>query len=209
MRRSIIAAVGLGRALLRQVKGVARHLRFGIAAVFRDFLHHMSVTIPAGKIHPAVNPARIIPQDLLDSAHRFHELAPVHRPQKAETADAVADGHLVSGLLLVLRLNQLLNGQIRLGELLLDPGQWQGQSGTLALQSAHQFSDKGARHRRVRPRHVRDHQKQIFRVALRHRRHLIRPLVSQVMAGSATGDPGRDAAQILDQRQSQHDRNRP
>ena len=207
MRRAL--AVVLHRAFPGQVKRVARHLNFGKAAVFRDLLHHVPVAIPGGKIHPAVHPARIVAQGVLDPAHRFHELAPVHRPQEAETADAVADGHLVGGLLLVLRLNRLLDGQARLGEPLLDPRQRQGQGGTLALQSARQLRHERARQRQVRARHVRDHQNQIFRVALGHRRHLVGPPIGQVAVGPAGRDADRDAAEILDQRQAQHDRDGP
>ncbi len=201
MRRALVAVV-LRRALPRQVKRVARHLRFGNRAVFRDLLHDVPVAVSGGKIHPAVHPARIVAQGVLDHAHRFHELAPAHRPQEAETADAVADGYLVGGLLLVFHLNRLFDGQARFGELLLDPGQRQGQGGTLALQAAGQFRHKGARHRWVRPRHVRDHQNQIFRVVLGHRRHLVRPPVGQVSIDSAGGDLGGHAAEILDQRQA-------
>ena len=46
----------------------------------------------------------------------------------------------------------------------------------------------GARHRRVGPRHVRDHQDQALRVVLGDLRHLVRPGVGQVPVDPAGGD---------------------
>ncbi len=105
----------------------------------------MPVTVPRCEIHPAVNAARIVPQDMLDRAQRLHELAPVHRPQGAQTADTVADRYLIGGLLLGLGLNRLLNGQTQIRKMLLDPRQRQSQRGALASQASHQFRHKSAR----------------------------------------------------------------
>jgi hypothetical protein len=57
------------------------------------------------------------------------EVAPVHRTQQAQAADAVADRHLCGGLRLVLSLHQLLDRLPAFGQMLLDPGQRQGQRG--------------------------------------------------------------------------------
>src|SRR4030042_7097881 len=86
----------------------ARHLAFGEPAALRDLLHGVTVAITGGKIHLAVASARILTQHLLDNAHPLDELAPVHRSQKSEAADAVADGDLFGGLLLTLRPYQPL-----------------------------------------------------------------------------------------------------
>ena len=118
-------------------------------------------------------------------------------------------GDLIGGLLMVLDLNQLFDGQAGLRELLLDPGQRQGQGRALALQPPRQLGDKGTRHGRAGPRHVGDHQDQILWIGVGHRDHQVGPPVRQVMAGPTPGDPCRDAAQILNQRQPQHDRDGP
>ena len=208
MCRSIVAAFP-GRALVRQLDRFARHLAFGQPAALRYLLHDVTVAVTGGKIHLAVDAAGILTQGLLDNAHRLDELAPVHRPQKAEAADAVADGDLVGGLLLVLRLHQLLDRQAGLGEPLLNPGERQCQSGALSLQPARKFRNKRAHHRRVRPRHVRDHQNQALRVLLGDLRHLVRPIVGEVSVDPVGGDPGCNAPEILDQRQAQHDGDGP
>ncbi len=204
-----IVAVILGCGLAGQLDRFAGHLAFGSPAALGDLLHYVTVAIPGGKIHLAVDSARILTQYLLDNAHRLDELAPVHRPQKSEAADAVADGNLIGGLLLVLRLHQLLNRQAGLGEPLLNPGERQGQSGALSLQPAGQFGDKRTHQRRARPRHIRDHENQVLRVFLGDLRHLVRPVVGAVSVGPVGGDPGSNAAEILDQGQAQHDRDGP
>ena len=87
----------------------------------------VAVAVARGEIHRARRRRRILAQRLLDDAHRLDELAPVHRAEEAQAADAVADRDLVGGLLLGLRLHQLLDRQARLGEPLLDPGERQRQ----------------------------------------------------------------------------------
>ena len=79
------------------------------------------------------NPSRhklpgILTQSLFDNTHRLDKLTPVHRCQESETADAVAYGNLIGGLLLVLRLHQLVNRKAGVGELLFDPGKRQGRA---------------------------------------------------------------------------------
>ncbi len=68
---------------------------------------------------------------------------------------------------------------------------------------------KGARQGRIRARHVGDHQDQILRILLDHRHHPIGPAIGQVLVGPVGGDEDRDTAEILDQRQAQHDRDGP
>src|ERR1039458_5909613 len=98
-----------GRAFVRQLNRFARDLALGQAARFRYPLHHVAVTITGGKIHFGVDALGILAQFLLDATYPFDELAPVHRSQKAEAADAVRDRDLVGGLFLSLRLHQLLD----------------------------------------------------------------------------------------------------
>ncbi len=71
-------------------------------------------------------------------------------------------------------------------------------------------SDTNARgHRRIRARHVRDHEHEALGIGLDDRLHLVDPAVGEIAIDAARGDVGGDAAQILDQRKPQHDRNRP
>ena len=106
-------------------------------------------------------------------------------------------------------LHHPFDGESRFGEPVLDPGQRQSQSRGLALQAPRQFRDERAHHRRVRARHVRDHQNQAGRVVLGDVHHLVRPGFGLVAVERAAGDTGCHPAQILDQRQPQHDRDAP
>jgi hypothetical protein len=212
MGRTIVVAPRAGeacRGFMGQLDRLARHIDLGELARFRDLLDHVPVVVAGREIHRAVEAARIFPQFALDEAHCFDELAPVHRPEEAKAADGVADRDLVAGLLLRFRLHQLLDRESRLGESLLDPGERQRQGGALSLQPARELGDEGAHHRRIRARHVRDHQDQALRVALGDLQHLVGPCIGAVAIDRARGDSRSDAAQVLDERETQHDRNGP
>ncbi len=197
------------RCSARQFHRRAGHLALGQATLLRYPLRCMTVAIAGGKIHPAIDAVRIFKQRLLDDAHGLDEIAPVQRAENPQAADTVADGDLLRGLLLVLPLHHLLNGETGFGEPLLEPGQGQGQSGAPPLQAARQFRDKRADHRWIRARHVRDHQNQTLRILRGGLGHLVRPEDGQVALGTAGGDQHADAPEILDDGQPQHDRDRP
>ncbi len=124
MRRSIVGTLVRG-GLVRQPDRLAGHLGFGQRAAPGYLLDCVAVTIAGGEVHLAINSARILAQYRLHDAHGLDELAPVEIAEKAQTADAVADGDLIGGLLLDFRLHQLLDFQPIFRETLLDPGQRQ------------------------------------------------------------------------------------
>jgi 3',5'-cyclic AMP phosphodiesterase CpdA len=207
------AGIGAGWRLYRrgarQLDGLARHLALVHGALFCHRLGGVAIAVAGGKIHPAVNIGRIVAQRLIDDAQVLDEIAPFQRTQHPQAADAVADGHLVGSLLLVLRLHQLGDGQARFRQALFDPAQRQGKGRTPSLQAACELGDEGADHRRIRARHVGHHQDQALGILLGGLRHPVRPDIGQVALGPAGADPHRDAAQVLDHGQPQHDRNRP
>ncbi|MNV55090.1 hypothetical protein D3C71_1473140 [compost metagenome] len=92
---------------------------------------------------------------------------------------------------------------------MLEPGQGQRQRRAVALQPAGQFGDKGAIHRRVRARHVGDHQDQAGRVVLRGFAHGVSPGVGQPAIHVGVGQPDRHAPQVFDQGQAHHDGDGP
>src|SRR5947209_6217964 len=81
----------------------------------------VAIAIAGVKVHPGVDAGRLGAQRLLDAAQRLDELWPVHRPEQAEAADAVAHRDLVGRLLARFELHQLLDRLPALGESLLDP----------------------------------------------------------------------------------------
>ena len=208
MRGSVVAAVPC-RTGACKLDGAPGDRLLRTSAGLRDFFDAMAVTVTAGEIHAGIGLARVGTQGLFDQAHGLNELAPVHGAEESQAADAVADRHLIGRLLLIAGVHHLLDVEAGLSQLLFDPGQRQGQGGTVALQAAHQLRYERRGHGRIRARHVCDHQDQILRLLARGLGQPVRPGDPQVPIHPAFGDAHRDAAQILNQRQTQHDGNRP
>jgi hypothetical protein len=103
----------------------------------------------------------------------------------------------------------LLDRLAGLSESLLDPGERQGQSRALPLQPARKFRYKRAHHRQIRARHVGNQQNQALRVLLGNLRHLIRAVVRMVAVHPVGSDPDPHPSEVLDQGQTQHDRDCP
>src|SRR4030042_5606275 len=127
------------RAFLRQVDCSMRPFDFRQTAALSNFFYYMSIVVTGSKIHSAVDSVRIITQGLLNDAHLFDKLLPVHRSQEAEAVDYIANGELVGGQLLVSQLYQQLDCKARFRELLLNPRQRQCQTVTLSLPKARKF----------------------------------------------------------------------
>ena len=208
MRRPRIVTGGSDR-LAGEVDREPGHLRFRPAASPGNRFHDVAVLVSRGEVHQGVGAGRVLPQRPLHAALRLDEVAPVGGPEVPQAADAVADRDLVGGLMLVLRLHQVLDRQAVLGQPLFDPGERQGQRRALALQAAGELGDERSHHRRVRPRHVGDRQDEALGVFRRDRRHLVRPVVGAVPVHAIGPDPGGHAAQVLEQGQPQHDRDGP
>jgi len=178
-------------------------------AVARDALDGVAVGVAGGEVHPGIHAGRVGAQRAFHAGEGLDELAPVGGGEQAQAADAVAHGHLFGGLVLRLELHELLGAAVVLGQPLLQPAQGQGQRRGVAVQPAHQFRHERRRHGRLGTRHVGHHQDQSLRVALGHLEHAVRPLCGQAAVGAAGGHLHRDATQVLDQRQPQHDREGP
>ena len=192
-----------------QLKRGLGDVAFGQATAARQRFHHTPVAVPGRKIHLSVGVSGILAQDMIHHTQGFHEVKPVLHLQEPQAADAVGDRNAIRGLLLRLGVHHAFDALPGLGQPLLDPGQWQGQRRALPLQTAREFSDEGGRHGRLRARHVGNHQDQILRIRRGHRGKAIGPEIGKVSIGTLDDDACRRPAQVLDQGQAQHDRNRP
>ena len=174
-----------------------------------DLLDGVAVAIARRKIHGGINLRRVRPQRLLDQAVGLDEFTPIVRAQKAQTGDAVAHGDLVRRLRLTFGLDQSFGRLSVFGQTVLEPAVREREVRALALQVPGQFAQKRSRQRRIRARHVGQNQHQVARVSFDDFDHSLGPVVGQI----AIPTPGRqargDPAQILDQGQSQHDRDGP
>ncbi len=207
--RSPGAGVRPGLGLVRKLDRLARNLDLGQAAEAREALHHVPVPVARGEIHRRIDRIGILAQLLLHRAHAFDELAPVHRAEEPQAADAVADRHLVGRLALRFRMDELLDGRAGFGEALFDPRERQRKRGALTLQAARELGHERAAHRRVRARHVGHDQDQAFGVFLCHDHHLVGPGLGLAALEHRGCDARAHPAQVLDQRKAQHDRDRP
>ncbi|MDE1927316.1 MAG: hypothetical protein KGL18_08655 [Burkholderiales bacterium] len=175
----------------------------------RDALDGVAVGVAGCEFHAGIDGGRVLAQRRVDLRELLDEFAPVHRGQQAQAADAVAHRDLCRGLRLHLQLHQLLDRLVALGQVLLDPGQRQCQRRAAAVQLARQLGDEGRRHRRLRARHVGDEQDQALGHAFGDVAHAVGPQAREVALDQAGRDARGDAAQVLDQRQPQHDGHGP
>ncbi|MNI44525.1 hypothetical protein D3C73_989050 [compost metagenome] len=171
--------------------------------------YDMPVAVASTEIHQWINGCRVFPEHLVDMTHRLDELAPVSGGQQPQAADAVADGYLIRCLLLRIELHLALDARTGLTEHLLYPVQRQGQGAALTLQAASEFGDKGRGHRRRGAGHVGNGQHHILDVTLRGFDQAFGPVIGQIAIIGVGHDPRGHAPQVFDQRQTQHDRDRP
>ena len=154
-------------------------------------------------------PDGIARQRLLDQAVLADELAPIVGVQEPQAIDAVADRNLVGRLGLPFGTHELLGRQALIGQAMLEPAIGEGEVRVLPLQMARQLGQERAGKGRVGAGHIRQHQDQVRGLLLHDADHAFRPVAGQIAVALRGCDPDRDAPQILDQRQPQHQRQRP
>ncbi len=197
------------RCRLRQLQHARGHRVFAGAAAPRQQLDAVPVAVAGLEIHLRVGAMRIAAQMRLDHAQLFDEIAPVHRRQQTQAGDAVADRDLIGGLLLAFRMHHLVDALAAVGQPLLDPGHRHRQHPAAPVQRAHQFGHERAGQRRLRARHVRDHQHHALGILHGGGIEPVGPVAGQAMVDTVAHHPRRDPAQVFQQAQAQHDRNRP
>ena len=207
--RGNIVEVGFSGAFARKLQGLFGDGDLRQPTAARDLLGDVAVAIAGGEIHLPIGAAGILAQPAVDHAHGLDELAPVHHRQETQAADAAADRHLLGRLLLVSALHHLRDGLIAIGQPLLDPPQRQRQRRTPALQPARELGHERAGDRGVRACHVGNHQHQALGVGFGDGGEPISPQVGEVLVAAIGDETRADPTQVLDQRQPQHDRDRP
>ncbi len=204
-----VAQIVAAGVRLRQLQRLRGHFQLRVVGALGDVFDDVAVLVAGGKFHLAVHAGRVLAQGLVNHAQGLDELLPVHGAEVAQAADAVGDRHLVGSLLLDLGLDLLFDGLAGIGQAAGDPRQGHGQCVALALQAAREFRHEGAGNRRVGAGHVGHFQNQAARVLFRFLAHLVGPAVGQIAFAAVVGHARGHAAQVFDQRQAQHDGNRP
>ncbi len=133
-----------GRILERHSQGDYRfrHNLFRLAALLGQILHDMPVTVAGPEIHPGIDPGRVAAQHGFGHTKGFNKLPPVDGVQGSETGDGVADGYLVGGLVLALRLLNQLDRLPLLRQFLFNPIDGQPDDRVNSLDVGIKFGDK-------------------------------------------------------------------
>ena len=127
---SVLAPM-LPGAVQGQFNGAPRDVRFRDAAVPGQEFDRMAVAVAGRKIHLAVNAGGVGAQRFLDPAQGFHKLLPIHGAQRTKAGNAMADRHLISGLILTVLMDKLFDGQALFNQVLFEPCARQMQHRTL------------------------------------------------------------------------------
>ena len=199
----------LCRVLSRQIERRQGCLFFGKARPTRQSFDAVAVVVPRFKVHARVDSRRIPAEDLLDNGESFHKVAPVDARELAQAAHAVADGELIFRLSPALPADHLAYVQAAFGQPFLKPGQGQGGRGVPALQPAREFGHKGAGQGHIRIRHFRHGRHHVFSIPRGGFQQSIRPARGRKVVAPRRGHAGGRPAQILHQRQPQHDGDGP
>ncbi len=196
---------GFCREVVRQRGDVRFHqLRFT-----RELFDDVTIHIARREIDVRIDMSRILAEQALDDADRFDERLPVERIEQTQAADAVADGNLIRGLFALCALHELVAGEARFGQALVDPRHGQRERIAERLQPPRELRDERARHRRLLARHIGGDEDQPGGIPACDVDHRIGPSNRDVAIGAIGADAVRNAAEVLDQREAQHDRNRP
>ncbi|EGF32457.1 hypothetical protein IMCC9480_2462 [Oxalobacteraceae bacterium IMCC9480] len=207
--RVAVAGTMSDDGFLRQGDGAGGDLLFGQRGAAGQLLDDVAIAVARGKVHRPISLMGILLQRFFDGAERLDKITPVHRTQKTQAADAIADRDLVARLLLRIDLHQVLDGFAALRQALRDPRQRQRQRRILALQPARQFGHERRHQRRRGTGHVGHHQDQVAGIFVGGLGHAVGPGIGQRAIEQADIEPRGDTAQVVDQGQAQHDRDRP
>src|SRR5512138_54961 len=117
--RGRVVSEGLGR----ETDGGHRRRLFVPGRARGDLLDGVPVTVARLELLGRVSSGRVAPEGPLDDALAFDEFPPVHGAEEAETGDVVGHGNAEGGLLVAVRLEDLVGAQAVVGQLALEPAQ--------------------------------------------------------------------------------------
>ena len=204
-----IVGIALGGRCLRERNGFPCHREFAALAAARDILDDVPVTVTGGEILARVHACRVFAQGLLDDTERLDVIAPVHGADEAQAADAVGDGDLVGRGRPAGGLRQLGRGYPLFEQLLLDPGLDEGHGRALGLEPGVELLHEWRGQRHIGVGKFGQQLDQLFRIAFGRLEHAVGPGDGRIALLAPAGDAHRNAAQVFQQRQLQHDRECP
>ena len=181
----------------------------GTLARARQLLDGVAVAVARREVHSRVSARRILAKNLLDLADPLEEERPVDRRQQPHRRDDVADGELAGGLALMLDAEHLFGGIVLRFECALQGMPRRRGRGWLIAEPVEQLDDEGGREPAARCRFVAQHLvDDVFRLAVAGR-ELHAPRARPVPAAARRDHFSGQSAQLFDQPEPQHDRDRP
>jgi hypothetical protein len=198
-----------GSASLREFDRLARHLASERTAVLCDLLHDVAIAIARGELHAAVesrgSSSKVCSTTLMVSTNSRQSIAPRARrlpmllPMDTWSAACCWFSTCTNCSMVWSDSASCCSIQVS-GKASAELWPWSRRAN-----SATKASDRGGFERAMSAiTRIR-----FFGSRLGHRDHRVGPAVGQVLIGARGGDAGGDAAEILDQRQPQHDRDGP
>ena len=169
----------------------------------RQLLHGLPIAIARLEVHAPVRAHRIVSEDPLDAADRFHKLRPVERRERAHRADDVGDRQLIDGFALLLAAQQLVGGLAARGQASLKPAPRRRRGHGLIAQAVKDLHHEGGGRL---GRHLE--RRFAFRLG-RFDQQLGRESPGGFALLLGTQRLHREPAEVLHQGQAQHDGDRP
>lgn len=156
-----------------------------------------------------MNPRRIVTKGLLDRAFSFDELPPIHRIDQGQTRDAVPHRDPIGALRAAVCFQEPRRARAPFHQLLFDPRDDESHDRSLFLEPSEELIDERSRKRHVRRSQLGEDTRQTLRRLVGRLLQASGPGDRRVAILATAGDARDNAAQILEKRQSQHDRERP
>ena len=174
-----------------------------------DDLERVAVAVAAREVHHAVGLGGVLAQDGLGDRDALEELAPVQRVEQPDAGDGVGDGHLVGSLFLLRIGGRDLEHDSFCREASLQPGVDRLASGLQLTEPLGEPHEESGRHVAGLGVDRCEQRGQRRGVVLRTEDQALGPAVAVLLGTHRDDHRPREASEVLDQRDAEHDRDRP
>ena len=190
---------------VRRGHGPSRDLDLGQTGAPSQLLHGVPVAIPGREVH--LREGALLAQDRIDQPDALDELRPVEPRDEAHARDHVADRDVHHGLALVLQPDRLLGRRTLRRQQLFQPAERGGDRRILVAQTLEELD--AARRRQPVPRQPAQGTRRGVGPVRAEAEQVVRELVRLLSGGAAMHDLLREPAEVVDEEDSEGDRDRP
>ena len=194
---------------LRQLDRPADDVGLGPPRALRELLDRVAVAIARGEVHQRVRAGRVAAQQVLDQADALEKQRPVDRRHPAHARDHVADRELIGGLALVLDPQHLVGRVVLLQQRVLERLPRRPRRGRLVAQPLQQLHDERRREPVVFLPALLEEPADVRVGPVRADLESFVPSPRLLAAPAGGDDAVGETAQLFDEGEPQHDRDRP